>query len=140
MMLLAVRSRSASAITSAWFLASVCACTRLPCEAAIPYICFPTEDVPTKQMPLISGCVRNCSDSCLVQVTMLRTPSGSPASCHSSAQRIAVSGVLEAALTTIVLPVAMQMGTIHPIGIIPGKLKGEIPANTPSGSLYVTVS
>ena len=40
----------------------------------------------------------------------------------------------------MVLPVAMQSGIIQPNGIIAGKLKGAMPANTPSGSRYVTVS
>ena len=43
-------------------------------------------------------------------------------------------GVMVAAFSTKVLPVAMQMGIIQPIGIMAGKLKGAIPANTPRGS------
>jgi len=35
----------------------------------------------------------------------------------------------------MVFPQAIQMGVIHPIGIIAGKLNGTIPANTPNGSL-----
>ena len=45
-----------------------------------------------------------------------------------------------AALSTMVLPVTMQSGTIQPKGIMAGKLKGAMPAKTPSGSLKVTVS
>ena len=47
---------------------------------------------------------------------------------------MAVMGVVLEALTTMVLPAAMQSGTIQPMGIIAGKLKGAIPANTPTGS------
>jgi hypothetical protein len=34
----------------------------------------------------------------------------------------------------------MQMGAIHPMGIIAGKFHGAMPANTPSGSRYCVVS
>ncbi|OQA65229.1 MAG: hypothetical protein BWY37_01861 [Firmicutes bacterium ADurb.Bin262] len=95
---------------------------------------------PTKLTPLMSGCVRNSSASLREQVTRLTTPSGNPASCSSSARRIAVIGVMEAALITMVLPAAMHSGVIQPIGIMPGKLKGTMPAKTPTGSRYRTVS
>ena len=39
-----------------------------------------------------------------------------------------------AAFSTMVLPQAMHIGVIQPMGIMAGKLKGTIPANTPSGS------
>ena len=45
-----------------------------------------------------------------------------------------VIGVMLAALITMVLPVAMHMGIIQPIGIMPGKLKGTMQPNTPRGS------
>ena len=45
-----------------------------------------------------------------------------------------VSGTGLAALSTNVLPQAMQMGSIQPKGIIAGKLNGAMPAKTPSGS------
>ena len=47
---------------------------------------------------------------------------------------MAVIGVIEASLSTIVLPAAMQQGVIQPIGIMPGKLNGTMPAKTPTGS------
>ena len=45
-----------------------------------------------------------------------------------------VSGTRLASFRTSVLPVAMQSGSIQPNGIMAGKLKGAMPANTPSGS------
>jgi len=54
--------------------------------------------------------------------------------------RIEVRGTKLAALITIVFPVAMHSGAIHPIGIIAGKFQGAIPANTPTGSRYWVVS
>ena len=40
----------------------------------------------------------------------------------------------------MVLPQAMHRGVIQPIGIMAGKLNGAIPAKTPTGSRYRTVS
>ncbi len=45
-----------------------------------------------------------------------------------------MSGTGLAALSTKVLPQAMQIGSIQPKGIMAGKLNGAMPANTPSGS------
>ncbi len=70
----------------------------------------------------------------------MSTPAGSPASLYSPAIFSAVIGVMLAALMTIVLPVAIHIGVIQPIGIMAGKLKGTMPAKTPSGSRYRVVS
>ncbi len=45
-----------------------------------------------------------------------------------------VVGTMLASLRTNVLPLTMHSGSIQPNGIIAGKLKGAMPANTPSGS------
>ncbi|BDF03849.1 hypothetical protein CE91St63_09110 [[Clostridium] hylemonae] len=45
-----------------------------------------------------------------------------------------------AAFMTVVLPQAIHIGAIQLMGIMAGKLKGTIPANTPRGSRYSTVS
>ena len=47
--------------------------------------------------PLMSGCLRKISASLRLVVTMLRTPSGSPASFHSSVMRMAHCGAKLAA-------------------------------------------
>ena len=49
-------------------------------------------------------------------------------------KRMEVMGVELEALSTKVLPVAMHIGIIQPMGIMPGKLKGATPAKTPTGS------
>jgi hypothetical protein len=49
-------------------------------------------------------------------------------------------GTKLAAFNTIQLPAAIQMGDIHPWGIMAGKFHGAIPAKTPTGSWYSTVS
>jgi hypothetical protein len=45
-----------------------------------------------------------------------------------------VVGTMLASFRTNVLPATMQSGSIQPKGIIAGKLKGAMPAKTPSGS------
>ncbi|GAA1234883.1 hypothetical protein GCM10009608_82540 [Pseudonocardia alaniniphila] len=62
----------------------------------------------------------------------MKTPSGSPASAHSSATSIDALGSRSLGLSTNVLPHAIATGCIH-IGTIAGKLNGVIPAQTPSG-------
>ena len=89
---------------------------------------------PTKETPRTSGCVIMISASVRLQVTRLTTPFGRPASMSSSMSRMPVVGTMLASLRTKVLPVAMQSGSIQPKGIMPGKLKGAMPANTPMGS------
>ncbi len=100
----------------------------------------PTDVEPTKEMPLTSGWRRRISASLREHVTTLSTPLGSPASCHSSAIRSELCGTKLAALSTSVLPVAMASGAIQPMGIMAGKFHGAIAANTPTGSMYCTVS
>ena len=45
-----------------------------------------------------------------------------------------VIGVIGEGRSTKVFPVAIARGIIQPIGIMAGKLKGAMPAKTPSGS------
>jgi len=103
-------------------------------------MCLPTLVEPTKVIPLTSGCRRNISASCREHVIKFNTPAGNPASAHSSIILIEVSGQKLAAFITIVFPVAMHRGAIHPIGIIAGKFHGAMPANTPMLSIYCVVS
>ena len=63
-------------------------------------------------------------------VTTWRTPSGRPASRASSARRRAVSGVISAGLTTMVLPVARAGPTFQEVMAM-GKFHGTIAATTP---------
>ncbi len=55
-----------------------------------------------------------------------------PASSASSTRRMVTIGSCSEGLSTKVLPVAIAMGNIHS-GIMAGKLKGVMPAHTPSG-------
>jgi len=60
---------------------------------------------------------------------------GSPACCARSASIIAAPGSLSLGLSTKVLPAVTAMGNSHS-GTMAGKLKGQMPAHTPSGCLY----
>ncbi len=62
----------------------------------------------------------------------MKTPSGSPASFSSSAVRTDADGSFSDGLSTKQLPQAIAGAHIH-MGTIAGKLKGVIPATTPSG-------
>ena len=65
-------------------------------------------------------------------ITTLKTPSGSPASCSSSAVQSDADGSFSDGFSTNVLPHAIAGAHIH-IGTIAGKLNGVIPATAPSG-------
>ena len=64
----------------------------------------------------------------------VKTPSGTPASLRSSATNSEALGSFSDGLRMNVFPAAIAFGYIH-IGTIAGKLKGVIPATTPSGCL-----
>src|SRR3954447_25502965 len=87
---------------------------------------------PTKDTALTSGCSSSRSTATLSPWATLKTPSGSPASFHSSAIQIAAEGSCSLGLRTTVLPVAIAMGKNH-MGTIAGKLNGLITATGPSG-------
>ena len=80
----------------------------------------------------MSGCSRIRSTAALSPLTTLSTPSGSPASANSSAASRGALGSFSDGLSTKVFPQAMATGYIH-MGTMAGKLKGVIPATTPSG-------
>ena len=65
--------------------------------------------------------------------TTLNTPSGRPASFSHSASIIEAEGSFSDGFRMNALPQAMATGNIH-IGTMVGKLKGVMPATTPSGA------
>lgn len=87
---------------------------------------------PTKLTALTSGWCSSPSTAALSPCRTLNTPSGRPASAHSSASRTDAEGSFSDGLSTKVFPHAIATGNIH-IGTIAGKLNGVIPAATPSG-------
>ena len=87
---------------------------------------------PTNEIAATPAWVSSASTDSLSPCTTLNTPSGSPASAHSSATYCEAEGSRSDGLSTNVLPVAMATGYIH-IGTIAGKLNGVIPTQTPSG-------
>ena len=125
-------SRSASGITTAWFLAPPSACTRLPCWVAVRWMCSATGVEPTKLTAATPGWVMSASTASLSPLTTLRTPGGRPASMASSASRIPQEGSRSEGLSTKVFPQATESGNIQS-GTMAGKLNGVMPTQTPSG-------
>src|ERR1035437_1692336 len=71
--------------------------------------------------------------------TMLKTPSGKPASFQISAITSETDGSRSLGFNTKVLPHAIAIGYIH-MGTIAGKLNGVMPTTTPSGWRYENAS
>ena len=87
---------------------------------------------PTKLTAFTSGWSRSASTASLSPWSTLKTPSGRPASRHSSAIHSAADGSFSLGLSTTVFPAAMAIGKNH-IGTMAGKLKGLMTPTTPSG-------
>src|SRR2546428_35885 len=90
---------------------------------------FATFVEPTKLIAATSGCLSNASTVSAPPWTMLKTPSGNPASVSNSASRTGVSGTFGEGLRMNALPQTMAMGNIQS-GTIAGKLNGVIPAQS----------
>src|SRR6478735_9202469 len=115
-----------------WFLAPPRACTRLPARLARSYTYSAIGVEPTKLIEATSGWSSRPSTATLSPCSTVKTPSGRPASCQSSAIQIAAEGSFSLGLRTTVLPAAIAMGKNH-IGTIAGKLNGLMMPTTPSG-------
>src|SRR4026208_1149314 len=87
---------------------------------------------PTNETAPIPGCSSIASTATLSPWTTLKTPSGSPASLRRPAVRNEAGGAFSDGFSTKQLPQAIAGAHIH-IGTIAGKLKGVIPATTPTG-------
>mmetsp|Transcript_108572 Transcript_108572/g.324663 ORF Transcript_108572/g.324663 Transcript_108572/m.324663 type:complete len:403 (+) Transcript_108572:517-1725(+) len=134
-------SLSASGRMTPWFFAPMLACTRLPLAVPRAWMCWPAALPPTKEIARISGASQiKFTASCVPWMTFT-TPSGTPASRASSTSLMAVSGTRSDGFMTKVLPQVMATGNIQS-GIMAGKLKGQMPAQTPSGwrTEYVSTS
>ena len=94
---------------------------------------------PPKLIATTSLLFIKASTDSLSPFTTFKTPSGSPASLNNSANLMEQDGSFSEGLSTNVLPHAIAIGNIH-IGTIAGKLKGVIPAQTPSGCLVDQLS
>ena len=123
---------SASGITTMWFFAPPSACTRLPLTEPVANTYFAIGVEPTKLTAATRGSVSSVSTASLSPFTTFSTPAGAPASSISSASRKGQDGSFSEGLRMNVLPQAIATGNIH-IGTIAGKLKGVMPAHTPSG-------
>ena len=87
---------------------------------------------PTKLIALTDAWSSSASTASLSPWRTLKTPSGRPASRHSSAIQSEADGSFSLGLSTTVLPAAMASGKNH-IGTMAGKLKGLMTPTTPSG-------
>src|SRR5918996_2406685 len=87
---------------------------------------------PTKLTAAMPGCSRIASTATLSPCTTLKTPSGTPASFSNSAVKTEADGSFSDGLSRNVFPQASAGAHIH-MGTIAGKLKGVMPAQTPSG-------
>src|SRR3712207_4704037 len=87
---------------------------------------------PTKEIDCTVGELRSPSTASLSPCRTVNTPSGRPASFHSSASQIDADGSFSLGLTITALPAAMAIGKNH-IGTIAGKLNGEMIPTTPRG-------
>ena len=98
---------------------------------------LPTSVEPVKATLSTSGCSAKAAPAVSpYPVTMLTTPSGTPASWISSPNRRAESGVCSAGLSTIVHPAASAGASFH-AAIMSGKFQGMIWPTTPIGSRKV---
>ena len=111
--------------------------TRLRVRAARAITSRPTSVEPVKATLATSGwSTSRAPTTGPVPTTTWSTPSGIPAARANSANRRAVSGVISAGLTTMVLPVA-KAGPIFHEAMAMGKFHGMMAATTPSGSWKV---
>ncbi len=83
---------------------------------------------PTNETAWMSGCSRIASTATLSPCTTLNTPSGTPASCKTSATNIDALGSFSEGLSTNVFPHAIALANIH-MGTIAGKLNGRDPGH-----------
>src|SRR3712207_3956486 len=94
----------------------------------------PTAVEPVNERPLTRGSVTSVSPTVPPDpVTMLRTPSGSPASARMRTRPAAFREASVAGLITMVLP-QIRAGAIFHDGIASGKFHGVMRATTPRGS------
>src|SRR3712207_1975530 len=101
---------------------------------AFSWIPSPTLVDPVNERPLTRGSVTSVLPTVPPDpVTMLRTPSGSPASARMRTRAAAFKAAFVAGLMTMVLP-QIRAGAIFHDGIASGKFHGVIRATTPRGS------
>ena len=94
---------------------------------------WPVVVSPVKEISGTSGCAtRAAPASSPMPWTMLKTPSGTPASAMISGSRLADSGVHSAGLSTTVQPAA-RLGASFQVSSMNGVFHGVISPATPLG-------
>ena len=89
---------------------------------------------PTNEIDCTTGLWSSPSTASLSPWSTVKTPAGSPASCHSSASQSAAEGSFSLGFSTTAFPAAIAIGANHR-GTMTGKLNGEMTPTTPSGCL-----
>ena len=136
----AARSMSASSKMTFADLPPSSSVTRLIVPAAPCMTRRPTSVDPVNAIFATSGCsIRRCPTTEPLPTRTFTTPSGIPASRHSSPSRSAESGVSSAGLRTTVFPHA-SAGPSFQLAMFAGKFQGTMSPTTPSGSRKVAAT
>ena len=127
-------SRSASSSNRFGDLPPSSWCTRFTVAAAARATSVPARVEPVNETMSICGCEDNAAPTTVPSpLIMLNTPAGTPASCMTSAQIIALKGEYSDGFNTIVQPAA-RAGTTLAATWLMGQFHGVINAHTPTGS------
>ena len=118
------------------FPPSSCA-TLLTVGAAFFATSIPARVDPVKDIMSTSGCEERAAPTTGPSpFTRLNTPAGTPASCMTSANKMALKGATSEGLRTIVQPAAIAGATLQAIWLI-GQFHGVMNPHTPAGSLII---
>src|ERR1700722_13800534 len=128
------RSKSASSSSMLGDLPPSSWCTRLTVVAASLATSVPARVDPVNDTMSTSGCDASAAPTSMpVPLMRLNTPLGTPASCITSAQMMALKGENSDGFRTMVQPAA-RAGTTFAATWLMGQFQGVISAQTPMGS------
>ncbi len=133
------RSRSASSRMMLADLPPSSWATRLTVSAAFLATWTPARVEPVNDTMSMPGCDEMAAPTVGPSpFTRLKTPAGTPASCSTSATRIAESGAISLGFSTMVQPAASAGATLHMIWFT-GQFHGVMKPQTPTGSRMMRV-
>src|SRR5580658_3274479 len=128
------RSKSASSSSTFGDLPPNSWCTRLTDAAALRATSVPARVEPVKDTMSTSRCEESGAPTWVPSpLIRLNTPAGTPASCMTLAQRMALSGEYSDGFKTMVQPAA-SAGTTLAATWFMGQFHGVMSAHTPTGS------
>src|SRR5882762_1632433 len=133
-LLVTARSKSASSSSTLGDLPPSSWCTRLTEAAAFLATSVPARVDPVKDTMSTSRCEDSGAPTLAPSpLIRLNTPAGTPASCITFAQMMALKGEYSEGLSTMVHPAA-RAGTTFAATWFIGQFQGVIRAHTPTGS------